>query len=299
MAMCPINKVKINIMKKISEYTKDKNLNQIMDEIVEKEMDKTFNEGIDFDPETKTVAFNSSHENYVDISIDNNPTIDGEIVPGVQVWSIFKRKKGETREEGNPLVYAFKGEGWTFRSEEDREAIEKQFDLISSKFVSMYQKEITVLIPSGNELNKHIADIVLSKSENGEFIEGVVCKLTTEEVNDIVLDFNSKFREHYKDNFNSAYYRLDRFLDQMDIQLKGTFSRHLIKDPEMRDVLDFTLKVSEDIYAEFANKINGQNILIIDDTIGSGQSIKAACRIMTESYAPKSITVLTLSSGLN
>lgn len=297
--MCPINKVKINIMKQLSEYTKDKNLNQIMDEIVEKEMDKTFNEGIDFDPETKTVAYNSSHENYVDISIDNNPTIDGEIVPGVQVWSIFKRKKGETREDGNPLAYALKGEGWTFRSEEDREAIEKQFDLIASKFVSMYQKGITVLIPSGNELNKHIADIVLSKNENGEFIEGVVCKLTTEEVNDIVLDFNSKFREYYKTSFNSAYYRLDRYLDQMDKELKGTFSRHLIKDPEMRDVLDFTLKVSEDIYAEFANKINGQNILIIDDTIGCGQSIKEACRIMMESYAPKSITVLTLSSGLN
>lgn len=299
MAMCPINKEKINIMKKLSEYTKDKNLNQIMDKIVEKEMDKTFNEGIDFDPETKTVAYNSSHENYVDISIDNNPTIDGEIVPGVQVWSIFKRKKGETREDGNPLAYALKGEGWTFRSEEDREAIEKQFDLIASKFVSMYQKGITVIIPSGNELNKHIADIVLSKSENGEFIEGVICKLTTEEVNDIVLDFNSKFREYYKTSFNSAYYRLDRYLDQMDKELKGTFSRHLIKDPEMRDVLDFTLNVSEDIYAEFANKINGQNILIIDDTIGGGQSIKAACRIMMESYAPKSITVLTLSSGLN
>lgn len=297
--MCSINKVKINNMKKISEYTKDKNLNQIMDEIVEKEMDKTFNEGVDFDPETKTVAYNSSHENYVDISIENNPTIDGEIVLGVQVWSMFKRKKDETPEDGNPLVYALKGEGWTFRSEEDREAIEKQFDLIASKFVSMFQKGITLLIPSGNELNKHIADVVLSKSENGKLIEGVICKLTTEEVNDIVLDFNSKFREHYKDNFNSAYYRLDRYLDQMDKELKGTFSRHLIKDPEMRDVLDFTLKVSEDIYAEFANKINGQNILIIDDTIGSGQSIKVACRIMMESYAPKSITVLTLSSELN
>lgn len=295
--MCPINKVKIFIMKKITEYTKDNNLNQIMDEIVEKEIDTTFNEGIDFD--TETVAYNSSHENYVDISIENNPTIDGEIVPGVQVWSMFKRKKGETQEDGNPLVCALNGEGWTFRSEEDREAIEKQFDLIASKFVSMYQKGITVLIPSGNELNKHIADVVLSKSENGKLIEGVICKLTTEEVNDIVLDFNSKFREHYKDNFNSAYYRLDRFLDQMDKQLKGTFSRHLIKDPEMRDVLDFTLKVSEDIYAEFASKINGQNILIIDDTIGSGQSIKEACQIMLESYAPKSITVLTLSSKLN
>lgn len=297
--MCPINKVKINIMKKITEYTKDNNLNQIMDEIVEKEIDTTFDEGIDFDPETKTVAYNSSHENYVDISIENNPTIGGEIVPGVQVWSIFKRKKGETRKDGKPLVCALKGEGWTFRSEEDREAIEKQFDLIASKFVSMYQKGITVLIPSGNEFNKHIADVILSKSENGELIEGVICKLTTEEVNDIVLDFNSKFREHYKDNFNSAYYRLDRYLDQMDKQLKGTFSRHLIKDQEMRDVLDFTLKVSEDIYAEFANKINGQNILIIDDTNGSGQSIKKACRIIMESYAPKSITVLTFSSKRN
>lgn len=297
--MCSINKVKINIMKKITEYTKDKNLNQIMDEIVEKEMDIAFNEGIDFETETKTVAYNSSHENYVDISIENNPTIDGEIVPGVQVWSMFKRKKGETQEDGNPLVCALNGEGWTFRSEEDREAIEKQLDLIASKFVSMYQKGITVLIPIGNEFNKHIADVVLSKSENGELIEGVICKLTTEEVNDIVLDFNSKFREHYKDNFNSAYYRLDRYLDQMDKELKGTFSRHLIKDPEMRDVLDFTLKASEDIYAEFANKINGQNILIIDDTFSRGQSIKEACRIMMESYAPKSITVLTLSSELN
>ena len=286
-------------MKKLSEYTTDKNFNQIMNENVEKEMDIPFNEGIDFDPDTKTVAYNSSHENYIDISIKNNPTIGGEIVPGVQVWPIFKRKKGETREDGNPLVCALNGEGWTFRSEEDREAIEKQFDLIASKFVSMYQKGITVLIASGNELNKHIADIVLSLPENGELIEGVICKLTTEEVNDIVLDFNSKFREYYKASFNSAYYRLDRCLDQLDKELKGTFSRHLIKDPEMRDVLDFTLKVSEDIYAEFANKINGQNILIIDDTIGSGQSIKEACRIMMESYAPKSITVLTLSSKLN
>ena len=286
-------------MKNVKKYTEDARLNKIINEAVERAVDSVLNEGIDFDPETKTVAYNPSHENYVDTSIENNPTIDGEVVPGVQVWSIFKRKKGESREDGNPLVYALKGEGWTFRSEEDREAIEKQFDLIASKFASMYQIGITVLIPSGNELNHHIADIVLSKSKNGELIDGVICKLTTEEVNDIVLDFNSKFREYYKKSFNSAYYRLGGYLDQMDKERKGTFSRHLIKDPEMRDVLDFTLKVSEDRYAEFANKINGQNILIIDDTISRGQSIKEACQIMMESYAPKSITVLTLLSKLN
>lgn len=286
-------------MNKIHRHIRGKNLKKFINETVRREISRVLDECIDFDPKTKTVAYNPSHENYVDTSIENNHTVDGEIIPGVQVWSIFKRKKGESREDGNPLVYALKGEGWAFRSEADREAIERQFDTIATKFANIYQIGITVLIPSGNELNKHIADIVLSKSEGSELIDGVICKLTTEEVNDIVLNFNSKFREYYADNFNDTYYRLGRYLDTMDKERKGTFSRHLIKDPEMRDVLDFTLKVSEDRYAEFANKINGQHILIIDDTISRGQSIKEACRIMKESYAPKSITVLTLLSKLH
>ena len=297
--MCPINKVKINIMKKLSEYTTDKNFNQIMNENVEKEMDIPFNEGIDFAPDTKTVAYNSSHENYIDISIKNNPTIGGEIVPGVQVWSIFKRKKGETREDGNPLVCALNGEGWTFRSEEDRLAIEKQFNDIATKFAQIYPIGVTIIIPSGNELNYHIAEVVMSKSKNAELLEGAICKLTTEEVNDIVLAKKSFFRQIYKDNFNAAYKQLCVYFEEMDEKRDGTFSRHFIQDSKMRNVLLNTLKVSPDRYAKDSKIINGQDILIIDDTISRGQSIKEACQIMLESYAPKSITVLTFSSKLN
>lgn len=260
-----------------------------MNENVEKEMDKTFNEGIDFDPETKTVAYNSSHENYVDISIDNNPTIDGEIVPGVQVWSIFKRKKGETQEDGNPLVCALKGERWTFRSEEDRLAIEKQFNDIATKFAQIYPIGVTIIIPSGNELNYHIAEMVMSKSKNAELLEGAICKLTTEEVNDIVLAKKSFFRQIYKDNFNAAYKQLCVYFEEMDEKRDGTFSRHFIQDSKMRNVLLNTLKVSPDRYAKDSKIINGQDILIIDDTISRGQSIKEACLIMMESYAPKSL----------
>lgn len=259
---------------------------------------ENINEGIDFDPETKTVSYNPSHENNVDTSVENNPTMDDEIVSNVQVWSIFKRKKG-VRGDGNPLVYALKGEGgWNFRNEKDRNAIEHQFEAIASKFAKMYPVGVTILMPSGNELNKHIAEIIISKSKDAELIQGVICKLTTEEVDDIVLDFNSKFREYYKEDFNTKYYELGKYLDLMDKERKGYFSRHLVKNKEMRDVLDFTFKVSDDRFAEFANKINGQNILIIDDTISRGQSIKDACKIIQESYAPKSITVLTLLSKL-
>lgn len=281
-------------MKQVNRY-----LAKIINEAVKDVIDDVLNEGIDFDPETKTVSYNPSHEENVDTSVVNNPTVDGDIVPNVQVWSIFKRKKG-FRGDGNPLVYALKGEGgWTFRNEEDRNAIEQQFDAIATKFAKMYPIGVTILIPSGNELNRHIAEVIMSESKNAELINGVICKLTTEEVDEIVLDFNSKFRQYYKKEFNTKYYELGRYLDLMDKERKGYFSRHLIKNKEMRDVLDFTFKVSDDRFAEFANKINGQDILIIDDTISRGQTIKEACQIMMESYAPKSITVLTLLSKLN
>lgn len=274
-------------------------INQIVNETVTQVIDTIINEGIDFDPQTKTVSYNPSHEENVDTSIEHNPTKDMSIVQNVDVWSIFKRKKG-LRGDGNPLVYALKGEGgWTFRSESDRMAIEHQFDAIATKFATMYPIGVTILMPSGNELNAHIADIVKSKSQNAEVIEGLICKVTTEEVDEIVLDFKSKFREFYKDDFNSKYYELCRYLDLMDKKRNGYFSRHLIKNKQMRDILDLTLKLSEDKFAEFANKINGQDILIIDDTISRGQTIKEVCHIMMESYAPKSITVLTLLSKLN
>jgi hypoxanthine-guanine phosphoribosyltransferase len=48
--------------------------------------------------------------------------------------------------------------------------------------------------------------------------------------------------------------------------------------------------------AYYKNELNidDSDILIINDTISGGQSVKRACQIMLESYAPKSITVLAL-----
>jgi hypothetical protein len=71
-------------------------------------------------------------------------------------------------------------------TDEAKVAIEQQIEAIATKFSSVYSTGVTVLIPSGNQLNNRIAEIILSKCENGELIEGVICKLTTDEVDDIV-----------------------------------------------------------------------------------------------------------------
>lgn len=274
-----------------------KKLNKIIKDAVGRAVNSVLNEGIDFDYDKMTVSYNPSHEENVDTSLINNPTKDNGIIPGIPVWSIFKRKRGMYG-DGNPLVYALKGEGWTFRSEKDRLAIEKQFNDIATKFAQIYPIGVTIVIPSGNKLNYHIAKVIMSKSKNAELLEGAICKLTTEEVNDIVLAKNSYFRQIYRNNFNAAYRQLCIYFEEMDEKRDGTFSRHLIKDKNMRNVLLNTLKISPDRYAKDSKIINGQDILIIDDTISRGQTIKEACQIMLESYAPKSITVLTLLSRL-
>ena len=283
------------MMKRLKKNTTNARLNKTINEEVERAVDRVLNEGIDFDRDTKTVSYNPSHEENVGTSLEKNPTKDNSKIQEIPVWSIFKRHKGMYG-DGNPLLYAYKGEGWTFRSEEDRIAIEKQFDDIATKFAQIYPIGVTIIIPSGNELNYHIAEVVMSKNKNAELLEGAICKLTTEEVNDIVLAKDSFFRQKYKDNFNATYKQLCVYFEEMDEKRDGTFSRHFIKDKNMRNVLMNTLKLSPDKYAKDSKIINGQDILIIDDTMSKGQSIKDACQIMLESYAPKSITVLTLLS---
>jgi hypothetical protein len=279
---------------------KDFSFSKIVENVLKEQV--ALDEGIDFDTESLTVSYNPSHEDNVDTSVANNPTCDGEILGGIQVWSIFKRKKNPidyADKDGNPLVFALKGErGWHFRSDEDKENIERQFDFIAEKFASIYKVGVTILIPSSNPLNKHIADVVMSKSEDAKLLEGVVSKMTIEEIDDIVLEPKSEFRKHYGSNFKQAYARFMRFINVMKEKHNGMFAKHFIKDAEMRRVINNTLKLSDDAYANFANDINGHDLLIIDDTISQGASIRETINIINETYSPNSVTILTMFSKL-
>lgn len=258
-----------------------------------KKFDEFIDDGIDFDKKSMTVWFTPTEERYVDTSLENNPTIDKEIMTDVEVWSIFRHAKDGRKEDGNPLIYALKSEkGWEFYEESDREAIEKQFELIAEKLAKIHPIGVTILIPSGNELNRHIAEVIMSKSKDSHLIDGAISKLTVEEVDEIVLKKDSKFRSFYGDEFDEAYNRLESYFDDMDSERGGMFSRHLVKDSEMRNVLTDTCKVSALRCARKSKYITDKDILIIDDTLGIGQSIKSACQVMIESYAPKSITVM-------
>lgn len=257
-------------------------------------------EGIDIDFPNRTVAFNPKHEEYVDTSLEHNPVLNNDIANGVEVWSIFTRTY-PTRPDGNPLIYAMKGEsGWKFKTPRDKWKIERQFVNIASKYLESHPCDVTISVPSTNELNNYIAKVVMSTAGTIQYIQGVICKLTTDEVYDIVTQQGSEFERYYKKrNLEEALKKLGLYLDEMDETKNGQFVRHMVKDLEMRNVLKTTMKVSSDTAARYANKINDKNLLIIDDTIRNGDSIRETIAKVNESFFPKSISVLTLFSRLS
>lgn len=253
-------------------------------------------EGIDIDYVNQEVSYNPSHQDNVNTSVESNPTVDTTTIPGVEVWSIFTRNKVDTR-DGNPLVYALKGEdNWVFKNEEDEKAIKKQFNLIADKFLATHSYDVTIIAPTSNPLNDYIVNVITSKKPDIEYIKGALLKLTTGDIASMIEDKDSRFVKAYKDSIESARRQLFVYLDKMDKMKDGVFTRHFVKDNKMRNVLDKTLKNNDDLSAEDANKINDHDILIVDDTISRGQTIKEAVDTIKSCYNPKSITVLTLFS---
>lgn len=255
-------------------------------------------EGIDTDHTHHIVSYNARHQDNVDTSVESNPTVDASSIPGVEVWSIFTRNKVDDT-DGNPLIYALKGEKrWRFRSEWDRKCIEKQFSLVADKFLKEHSYDVTVIAPTSNKLNDYIVSTIASKKPDIEYIPDVLLKLSTGDIREMINEKDSRFKRVYRDDFLAARRQLYMYLDKMDREHSGKFTRHLIGDDHMRNVLDKTLKNNDDLIAEDAAKITDHDVLIIDDTISRGQTAREAVKTIQSCYNPKSITVLTLFSKL-
>ena len=140
-----------------------------------------------------------------------------------------------------------------------------------------------LIVPSSNPLNDFLADIV-EEHLHCKYLKGVLRKLYIGEVLEHVLEDNSAFRKIYKNDFDNALKELETYFERMSpnthYPMDAVFKRHKIANAEMH------------------TELNNKNILIIDDIISRGASIRESIKIIKQTYTPKSITILTLLSKL-
>ena len=266
-----------------------------IERIIREEINKVVNEGIDIDKYNLSVSYNPSHEDNVETSEVTNPTMVTKYAPNVEVWSIFKRKVGSTN-DGNPLVYAMKGErGWKFKTTRDMNAIYGQIEKIANKFFQNYQSDVTVVVPSQGVLNEVIGNLAKKHNSAALFIDNLFLKLTCEEVLEIILLPNSMFRRVFRnaEDFENAYNTLEKlYMPKM-----GKYYRsHFVKDESIRTAVDQTIRIAEERVGNYMDAINNKNILVLDDNVGYGSTIGQICKLLRQYYSPATITALTLFS---
>ena len=280
----------------------DKQLEKIVSESVEKTLKKIgflTEYGIDVDRDRMEVTYNPKHQKNLDTSIENNPSFTVENIEGIEVhkYSLFQRK-ADDKGDGNPALYSLKREkNWVMTNKKD---FLKQLNLVLDKFLEEHPQEVIIPLPSTNILNNQFLNSIIKKLE-----KVVVCrplmKMTTNEIWDACEEKDSYFRKYWANqniDLNQAYDNLSQNLLWMDKNNNGIFSFHYIKDMKMRESITCTMKCAPEEYITFNKDINGKDILLIDDSITKGQSIRDAIHAIKELYNPKSISVLTIFSDL-
>lgn len=173
------------------------------------------------------------------------------------------------------------------------------FDEFWRRFEAFIQKHIEshgsfstiVQIPSTNPINERIIQCLSEKYPSIQVLSKVIHKLTTDEVLAQCDKEGSFFAEYWANDYETAYDRLNAYLSVMDEENEGIFTYHLIDDPKMRQSIINTMKTIPEDFPLYCSNINDKDIILIDDSITHGQSIKNACDALLSCYTPKSISI--------
>lgn len=299
--------LKENISNSITDILRKYNINDInisnMIMSINECIDNHIFEGIDVDVKDKIVAFNPNHQEYVDTNDPWNPTPIYNNVEGYKVISIFKRKDTENKIDGNPLIYALKNmKGWKFKNPSyDIFALLRRFVAVTKELKENF--DVIITTPSSNRLNTEILYKISRLIKHEVSYKKFFCKYDADVVYETMIDFNWIDREYPTDAKNiheNVYNAICRMMrSKEDGGNDGTFSykyinkayrKYIIKSMYINDY--FTNE------EEYANTINGKKILVIDDTVTSGKTISDSAEAILDTYAPESITFLTLFSPL-
>ena len=171
---------------------------------------------------------------------------------------------------------------------------EKKMDLVARYLVAKTPK-LTIVTHTYTYFTRYFVHALLTYGKEVEWIKGGVYGLTVGDVEHAAIhEESSYFREFYKENLDAACNRLCKYLKTMKCNEDDAFVRHKIKDEQLREVVDQTLKTSNDILSRYARRITGRHVMLIDDGIDRGQPVETAKKKIENNYAPTSLWVHTL-----
>lgn len=154
-----------------------------------------------------------------------------------------------------------------------------------------------------------VHDSMLKFGKENIIVENMLVKMTVDEVKEEMFKDDSQFMVEFGDDIDFVWNELRASFSRMENENDGIFSYKMVRPPMYRKYIVNTLKLSDSEYArEMSSKMIGKNVLIIDDTVTFGRTLKNAVELTSNikklnrdvssirELSPKSISILTLMS---
>lgn len=266
--------------------------------LIREEIKKILCEGIDI-PNRRTVSVNNSHQNFVDTNDYYHPYLFTDKQRGYKTVSIFQRKSTIDKIDSNPLLNALKQrKGWKFNdAKEDLHKLLKNF-VSAAKLLPKY--DTIIMTPSNNQLNRIVFGYLIRLIKHNYHIEDFFQKMTANDVYNCMIDDNyidnnfSEIADKVRDDIDDAFSEMER-------KNNGIFSYKYLQRAAYREIIIQSMKIKDYPHCElnYANEINGKDVLVFDDTITTGKTISDSGNAIKEMFSPKSITYITLFSAID
>jgi len=247
-------------------------------------------EGLALDYENKLVKLNDGNDG-VDFSLVNNPIYSK--IGNIEVISIFKRTplgdNGKYDKDGNPMIYELKHKfDWKWdMSVEDAKKYIRRFYEVCSKLHKTF--DTIVVMPSSSNLNNTIAKAISETVNANNIVNTLITKELTEIVEETCIDRksinndykNEKERSNVYDAIIKSFRKMGEYFEAKYVPKK------YLKYIKYLNVEDDT---------NIRPMIDDKDIVIVDDIISSGASIRQTIKLIKANFTPKNITVITLLS---
>ena len=220
---------------------------------------------------TKVVSINDAHEEGVDTSIQNNPTVAR--LQGLEVHHIFRRNgRGERRDDGNPLNYALKGQrGFSITAYWKGQLLNRARMIIGSMPDCLTEFDQCLELPSSSPFCRECA-VLISETMNVPLMNEAPFRKKL--IGEMLADVESAPMKVKPGKLGSYKSQLNTWQNANP----DAICQAKTVDTAIRPLFRFLAPIDD------VPNLAGQRILVVDDIMSSGSSLLSAREILVNQF---------------
>lgn len=245
-------------------------------------------EGIHVDSTNKIITLNDTTK-----GVDFNGPIEYP-AKDITVISIFKRTPYEKDDknkdiDGNPFIYALKEkDDWKFQ------ITNEEINKYCRKFISNCEKlhrtfDTIIMIPTTSKINERFMEVISKYVKSKINIKDMFNKQKLQPDPYLLIDYDKIYKDF---NYSEWVEReIEQKLNAQKRAGKKYFEAKSFPKEYLKYIKSLTLSGKD-----YSKELCDKDVLILDDTYSSGETISRAVDAIKANYSPKSITAITLLS---